>query len=192
MRHLDPSRRAPAVVRWTQRLETSSALDGPVRRLEPLAASLLANETRAQVLRGMWVGHAIHPVLTDIPIGTWTSATLLDLFGGEQSRAAARKLVGIGLLAAVPTAITGLAEWGPTETREKRVGVVHAMSNSVALGLYSGSWLARRRGRHARGAQLALAGMAASGAGAYLGTHLVGVRKVSSHHPAYNYAPLAR
>ena len=192
MTHLSPFDRVPAVVRWTQRLESNRALDGPVRRLEPLATALLADERRSDALRGMWLGHAIHPLMTDVPIGAWTSATVLDLFGGEQSRFAARRLVGLGILAAVPTAITGVAEWGPTETREKRVGVVHAMSNSIALGLYTASWVARRRGRHGRGAGLALAGAAATGFGGYLGGHLTEARKVSSRHPAYDDAVTGR
>ena len=185
-----PLHRVPALVRWTQRLESNRALDGPVRGLEPLATVLLADERRSDALRRMGLGHAIHPLLTDVPIGAWASATVLDLFGGEQSRFAVRRLVGI--LAAVPTAITGVAEWGPTETREKRVGVVHAMSNSIALGLYTASWLSRRRGRHGRGAGLALAGAAATGFGGYLGGQLIEARKVPIRHPAYDDAVTGR
>lgn len=154
---------------------------------------LLADERRSDALRGMWLGHAIHPLMTDVPIGAWTSATVLDLFGGEQSRFAARRLVGLGILAAVPTAITGVAEWGTTETLEdRRVGVVHAMSNSIALGLYTASWLSRRRGRHARGAGLALAGAAATGFGGYPGGQLIEARKVPIRHPAYDDAVTGR
>ncbi|QNN53887.1 DUF2231 domain-containing protein [Nocardioides mesophilus] len=195
MTHLVPFLRtasqAPALVRWTERLETSDALDAPVRALQPLADALLADPTRADALRGMWVGHAIHPVLTDVPIGTWTSATVLDLVGGESARGAACRLIGVGILAALPTALTGVAEWGETGVREKRVGVVHAVGNSMALGLYSASWLARRRGNHRRGKRLALAGAVVLSGGAYLGGHLTEVRKVSSYHPAYDHTPVA-
>ena len=142
------------------------------------------------MLRGEWLGHAVHPMLTDVAVGTWTSASLLDLLGGPDSSAAAQRLVGAGLLAAGPTAWTGWAEWSAAGSRDKRVGLVHAVTNGVAIGMYAASWLARRRGRHARGARLALAGAAVSGAGAYLGGHLVEARKVASRHPSYEDAPL--
>ena len=138
------------------------------------------------MLRGEWLGHAVHPMLTDVAIGTWTSASVLDLLGGPDSSAAAQRLIGTGLLAAGPTAWTGWAEWSAAGSRDKRVGLVHAVTNAVAIGVYAASWLARRRGRHGTGARLALAGAAVSGAGAYLGGHLAEARKVASRHPAYD------
>src|SRR5436853_7907312 len=59
-------------------------------------------------LSGTWLGHAAHPVLTDLPIGSFTSALALDLLGGED--AGAQTLVGLGILSALPTALTGLSE----------------------------------------------------------------------------------
>ena len=81
------------------------------------------------------------------------------------------------------------AEWSAAGSREKRVGIVHAVTNGVAISAYAASWVARRRGRHGTGAGLALAGAAVSGVAAYLGGHLVEARKVASHHPAYDDAP---
>lgn len=186
MEQVDRATSAPAIVRWTQRMERTDALDAPVRLLQPLADALLADRERANLLRGMWFGHAVHPTLTDLPIGAWTSATVLDLVGGAESRTAARRLVGVGILSAVPTAVTGLAEWGTTETWEKRVGVVHGVSNGVALGLFVASYVARRRGRQTRGAALGLAGGVVTALSGYLGGHLTEARKVSSRHPAYD------
>jgi hypothetical protein len=154
--------------------------------LEPSVQALFGTGTRASVLRGQWLGHAVHPLLTDVVLGTWTSATLLDLAGGPDSSAAAQRLVGTGLLAAGPTAWTGWAEWSAAGSRDKRVGLVHAVVNGVSIGVYAASWLARRRGRHGAGAGLALLGAAVSGVGAYLGGHLVEARKVASHHQAYD------
>lgn len=180
---------SPGVVRWTLRLEDATALDRPVQALEPAVRALFGTGARGSVLRGDWLGHALHPLLTDIPIGTWTSATLLDLLGGQGSAAAAQKLIGTGLLAAGPTAWAGWAEWSEAGPRDKRVGLVHAVTNGVAIGIYTASWLARRRGRHGTGARFALAGAAVSGLGAYLGGHLTEARKVASRHPAYDDAP---
>ncbi len=176
---------APAPVTWTSRLEQARGLDPIVRAVRPLADALVADPARRDLLRGRWLGHAVHPLLTDVPIGFWTSAVTLDLLGGRGSRTAARRLVGLGVLAAVPTAVTGWAEWSGTGEREQRVGVVHAVSNIVALSLFAGSWRARRRGRHLRGKATALAASGALGVGGYLGGHLVSVRKVSSRNPQF-------
>ena len=186
---MNPIEQPPRIVRWTLRLEEATALDRPVHALEPTIQALFGTGTRASVLRGEWLGHAVHPLLTDVALGTWTSATLLDLFGGSDSSAAAQRLIGAGLLAAGPTAWTGWAEWSAAGSREKRVGIVHAVTNGVAISAYAASWFARRRGRHGTGAGLALAGAAVSGVAAYLGGHLVGARKVASHHPAFDAAP---
>jgi hypothetical protein len=183
---MDPKEQRPPIVRWTQRLEDADALDAPVRALEPSIRAVFGTGTRASVLRGDWLGHAVHPLLTDLVIGTWTSATVLDLVGGTESSAAARRLVATGLLAAGPTAWTGWAEWSAAGPRDKRVGLVHAVTNGVAIGVYTASWAARRRGRHGSGAGLALLGAAVSGAGAYLGGHLAAARKVGSRNPAFD------
>ena len=182
---MDPIERLPRIVRWTLRLEETAALDRPVQAVEPSIQAVFGTEPRASVLRGEWLGHAVHPLLTDIVLGTWTSASLLDLVGGPDSSAAARRLIGAGLLAAGPTAWTGWAEWSAAGPREKRVGFVHAVTNAVAIGVYAASWSARRRGRHGTGVSLALAGAAVSGVGGYLGGHLAAARKVGSHHPAF-------
>lgn len=187
---MDDTDRRPALVRWTRHLEDATALDPAVRAFEPKVRDLFGSGTRGSVLRGDWLGHALHPPLTDLVIGTWTSATLLDLLGGPDSAAASRRLIGIGLLAVGPTAWAGWAEWSEAGPREKRVGLVHAVTNAVAIGTYTASWVARRRGRHGTGVRLALAGSAVSGAGAYLGGHLALARKVGSRHPAYEESGL--
>ncbi len=178
--------RPPALVRWTQRLEGAAALDRPVRAIEPTIRAAFGTGRRASVLRGDWLGHAVHPSLTDLVIGTWTSATLLDWLGGDESSTAAQRLVATGLLAVGPTAWTGWAEWSALDPRDQRVGLVHAVTNGLAIGVYAASWVARRRGRHGTGARLALAGAAVSGVGAYLGGHLAAARKAGSRHPAFN------
>jgi hypothetical protein len=182
---MDPIERTPRIVSWTRRIEETAALDRPVQALEPSVRALFGTGSRAQVLRGEWLGHAVHPLLTDVTLGAWTSASLLDLVGGRDSSAAAQRLIGAGLLAAGPTAWTGWAEWSAAGSRDKRVGLVHAVTNAVAINLYAASWFARRRGRHGAGVRRALAGAVVSGAGGYLGGHLAAARKVGSRHPAF-------
>ena len=183
---MDAVERPPGVVRGTLRLEELHALDRPVRALEPWVRTIFGAGARGSLLRGEWLGHAVHPVLTDVTIGTWTSATLLDLMGGPGSSASAQRLVGLGLAAAGPTAWTGWAEWSALSSRDKRVGLVHAITNGVAIGIYARSWLVRRRGQHGNGARLALAGATVTAVGAYLGGHLTEGRRVASHDPAYD------
>jgi hypothetical protein len=187
---MDAVERTPAIVRWTLRLEDATALDASVRAVEPTIRSAFGSGARGAVLRGEWLGHAVHPLLTDVVLGSWTSATLLDLFGGPESSAAAQRLVGVGLLAVGPTAWTGWAEWSAAGPRDKRVGLVHAVTIAVAISLYAASWVARRRGRHGSGARLAVAGAAVSGAAGYLGSHLAVARKLGSRHPAYSEASI--
>lgn len=188
---MSPIDRPPAIVRWTLRLEDAAALDAPVSALEPKIRAAFGTGTRGSVLRGDWLGHAVHPLLTDLVIGTWTSAVLLDVIGGSDSSGAAQRLIGTGLLAAGPTAWSGWAEWSEAGTRDKRVGLVHAVTNGAAIGIFAASWIARQRGRHDSGRALALAGAAVVGAGAYLGGHLAAARKLGSHHPAYGEAPIS-
>jgi hypothetical protein len=187
---MDHVERPPAIVRWTLRLEDATALDAAVQAVEPTIRSVFGTGTRGAVLRGDWLGHAVHPLLTDLVLGTWTSASLLDLCGGTESSAAAQRLVGAGLLAVGPTAWAGWAEWSAAGPRDKRVGLVHAVTIAFSISLYAASWVARLRGRHGSGAKLALAGAAVSGVGGYLGSHLAVARKLGSRHPAYGEASL--
>jgi uncharacterized membrane protein len=176
----------PPHVAWTRRLEGLTALDPVVRAVRPLADALVSDPGRRDLLRGAWLGHAVHPPLTDVPIGLWTSATVLDLLGGPGAAPAAQKLVGLGILTALPTAVTGWAEWSGAEERVQRVGLVHAVSNVAALSLFTASYRARHRGQHLRGKALGLVASSALGLGGYLGGHLVSARKVSSRHPAFD------
>lgn len=173
------------LVKSTLKLEEASGLDKLVGLYQPLADALVSNERRRALLQGDWLGHAIHPLMTDAPIGMWLSASVLDLVGGKDARPAAQTLVTGGLVTSLPTALAGWAEWHRTGTREKRVGVVHALANVTAVGLYGASLAARKQGNHRRGAVLAMAGAAATGVGGYLGGHLIEARKVSSRHPAF-------
>lgn len=188
---MDTTGRPPALVRWTLRLEEATVLDSAVKLLEPTIRQVFGTGARSEVLRGRWLGHAVHPLLTDLVLGSWTSAGLLDLIGGNESDKAAQKLVGFGLVAAAPTAWTGWAEWLAAEPRDKRTGVVHVGTVGLAISLYAASWVARARGRHQTGARLALVGAAAAGAAGYLGSHLSVARKLGSRDPAYDETPKA-
>jgi uncharacterized membrane protein len=157
-----------------QRIEEAAAIDPIVDTLRTVVNSAIPSPEAKKVLAGEWLGHAVHPLLTDLPIGFWTSAWVLDLVGGRSSRDASRRLVGLGVLAALPTIATGLSDWADLEGQKpRRVGVAHAAANATALVAYGASWRARRQGRHLRGVALGMVGATAATVGGYLGGHLV-------------------
>jgi len=147
-------------------------------------------------LSGTPLGHTLHPMLTDLPIGCWTSAMVLDFIGGRAARPAAQRLIGLGVLSALPTAASGASDWSDTSGTTARVGAAHAVSNSVALACYAASWAARRRGHHYRGVALSVLGAGAATVGGYLGGHLVDVLGVGVDETAFSrgsedWAPVA-
>ncbi len=185
-----PTHHAPAWITTSiRRVEEAALLDRPVVVLERLSRKLLRSPPTMSVLRGEPIGHALHPLLTDFPLGSFLSATLLDLFGGRRARRAATGLIGFGIAMVLPTAAAGMAEWSAAGERSRRVGVVHASVNITATSLYAASLVARLRGRHRRGVALALAGGTAAWIGGYLGGHLSLVRKIGTADPGFGAVP---
>lgn len=157
------------------RLESLESLDTVGRTAGRTVRALIPDGAPKQMLSGAWLGHAVHPLLTDVPIGTWTSAVVLDWTGGRESRSAADRLILTGLLAAGATIATGWSDWADAErdsAAARRCGLVHAAANATATALMLGSYLARRQGARGRGRLLSLAGSGALGAGGWLGGHL--------------------
>jgi nitrite reductase/ring-hydroxylating ferredoxin subunit/uncharacterized membrane protein len=171
----EPARRLRAL---TDYLGADTRLDRVAAPLAQVASALTRRDEVKRVLSGSWLGHRLHPMLTDIPIGAWTSATLLDLVGGNAGRRVARRLVGIGIVSAVPTIASGLSDWHDTHGEDRRVGVVHAAANVTALLFQIASWRARGRGHRLRGTMLSGLGVGAMSVGGYLGGHLVFSRRV--------------
>jgi nitrite reductase/ring-hydroxylating ferredoxin subunit len=167
-RLLPPGNRAP--VRLLAGLE---ALDGPAKKIGETVRSIVRPGPVKDALSGSWLGHALHPMLTDVTIGSFVSAVALDWLGGDESRPAARRLIGLGLLSTTATVTTGYSDWADTEVADesvRRIGIVHAATNATAASLFVASWTARRRGGSGR--LLALAGGGAMAAAGYLGGHL--------------------
>jgi uncharacterized membrane protein len=140
---------------------------------DPVARVVTGSGLPALVGAAAWTGQPLHPPLTDLPIGFWTSAWVFDLIGGRERRAAARTLVGLGVVSALPTVVTGLCDWAATTGPARRIGFVHAAVNTLGVACYGASWLARRRGRHAAGVALGMVGATAATLAAYVGGHLV-------------------
>jgi nitrite reductase/ring-hydroxylating ferredoxin subunit len=177
-------------LRFTKQLaDLAEPLDNIVEPVQD-AVNAVPQPVR-NVLDGVWFGNPLHPALTDVPIGAWSAAFVLDLAGSE----AADQALGVGILGAVPTALTGLNDWSHLKDDSRRIGTVHALLNSMALALNVASYVARRDGH--RGLGRVLSGVAYAGTlfSAHLGGHLsfglgVRVNRTAFESPRDRYAPV--
>ncbi|MBW8482944.1 Rieske 2Fe-2S domain-containing protein [Actinomadura parmotrematis] len=179
-------RRAPAApgttapVAVVEGIERRDGLDRAIGAVQGAVRRGLPKGPAKDALHGVPAGHPVHPPLTDLPIGAWSSAAILDLLPG--TRRASQVLVAAGLAGAVPTALTGLADWSELHREQQRVGLVHALSTGTASLLYTVSLVARVRGREGAGRALGFAGLTALMAGGYLGGHLAFRQAAGANH----------
>ncbi|MCC9197274.1 Rieske 2Fe-2S domain-containing protein [Arthrobacter sp. zg-Y820] len=152
------------------KLEGAAWLDPLAGTVSGIVKKVLPWPAVTDVLHGVPLGHPLHPALVSVPLGAWSSAAVLDLLPGNEQ--AAQILVGVGVLAAVPAAVSGVTDFSQLETRQQRTGIVHEVANGIAVGLYAASWVVRIRGNHRLGKLLSFSGYGLSGFGAYLGAHL--------------------
>ena len=175
---------------FTEQLEKVDALDGVAERLQKAVGQFVPEGTAIKdLLSGTWFGHPIHPVLTDVVVGAWTSAAFLDMFGGKATRTASDRLIGVGILSAVPTAAAGLSDWADLWGAQRRIGIIHATGNSTALALYSMSWLARKRNKRGLGVALSTLGFGAALLSAYLGGSLTYSKGIGVNQTAFEEWP---
>jgi nitrite reductase/ring-hydroxylating ferredoxin subunit len=179
----------PTQLPYTQMIAAIEEIPG-LENLSEWLVKALAPVTRQRtlmdLLHGRWLGHALHPALSDVPLGMWTSVPLLDLIGDQTG---AMMLTAAGCLASGATAATGTADWSVTYGRDRRLALVHGLANTAVLGLQLGSLAARLRGRTGRGRLLSVAGLAAGAAAAYLGGELVLGRALTVDHDAWISGP---
>ena len=176
----------------TARLEKATVLEAPAEALASAVAPVYDNRVVSQLASGTVIGHPLHPLLVALPIGAWSSALVFDAIGDDD---AASTLVALGIATALPTAFTGLHDWSSTHGAERRIGLLHATANTVALSAYTASWLARRSGRRGLGVLLSLVGMGAVSGGGWLGGHLayamgVGVDTTAFQHSEEEWSDL--
>jgi nitrite reductase/ring-hydroxylating ferredoxin subunit/uncharacterized membrane protein len=177
------SRLADALDRIATTIENLSALDPAAAAVQKVSGALPPGRLK-DLLSGTDLGHPVHPLLVTLPIGAFGSAVALDLTG---DRVAARRLIGLGLLATLPAAATGASDWSDTTGAERRVGLVHVALNTVAAGAFATSWLLRRS--PGRGKTSALLGLGALGASGWLGGHLSYAMGVGVDTTAFSRPP---
>jgi nitrite reductase/ring-hydroxylating ferredoxin subunit/uncharacterized membrane protein len=169
------------------KIAAADGLDGIAGPVASFAGRATSPKAVKNALSGTWLGHQLHPLLTDVTIGAWLSASAVDVFGGSAGAGAARGLTGLGILSAVPTAASGMSDWAETYGPDQRVGLVHAGANTVGLALQIGSYVARGRGNRGLGGALSLTALGITAAAGYLGGHLVYSRGVGVSHTAFEH-----
>lgn len=169
-------------------LEGASALDPIAAAAAKLVAPFGRGRAR-EVLSGRALGHALHPMLTDLPIGFWTSSFVLDIIGGKAGRAASQRFIALGLASVPVTAWAGWSDWlaatqpsAPSAestdalsdvSAVRRVGITHASLNGAAAVAYAASYRARRSDRYGRGVAYGMLGATFATVAGHLGGHLV-------------------
>lgn len=176
-------RLAPLLEKLADTLEGATWLD-PIGDAGQKLTGLLGPGTVTDVLSGTPIGHPLHPMLVTVPIGAIASATVLDVTGSDP--AAARRLIGLGIVSSLPAAAAGLSDWGSLHEAERRVGVAHALANTAALGLLGVSWFARRNGG---GRLTSLLGFTVMGVSGWLGGHLSYAQGVGVDVTAFQRVP---
>jgi nitrite reductase/ring-hydroxylating ferredoxin subunit len=167
-------------------IEEMNWLEGVGEKLSTAIEPLTRRRGLMDVLHGRWLGHSLHAALSDLPIGFWTGACVLELAGEER---AAGVLAGAGCAAALATAATGTADWSVTDGRERRLGLAHGMANSVALALELGGLVARALGRPRTARSLSFAGVGVGAVAAAVGGELVFGRGLMVDHTAWLAGP---
>lgn len=167
------------VLRLLERLERAPWADPAIGTLRSAVRSLPLGRGR-DVLHGRWLGHPLHPLMVQVPVGSWLSAAVLDTLPGRSREAGL--LVGVGLATAAPAALAGAVDWAELHREQARVGLVHAMANWAAVGLYATSLTCRLQGRTGAGRAYGFLGLTAVGLGGMLGGHLAYRQASGANH----------
>lgn len=139
-----------------------------------------AGKVAKDFLNGVWLGHPLHPVITDVPVGAWTITQLFDLVSAMRDDdpamdAAADLALGAGIVAAVAAAVTGFTDWSDTQGTRRRMGIAHALINTGGLALNVASLGVRMGDKKNRGLArtLSAGGYLLNSMAAYVGGELV-------------------
>ena len=167
---------APAVDQIAEPL--SKAVRGAYEAAGPIG------QQAKNALHGVWLGHPLHPVFTDLPLGAWTTSLALDAAAGEDPgmRRAATFAMGVGLAGAAGAAVTGLTDWSETDGQSRRDGLIHGLLNVTATTLFAAAFAFRRKDSHDGGRKCAWAGYAIALGAAYLGGDLVYRQRIGVTH----------
>ena len=175
------------------RLTDQPALDAVA---EPLSRAIRgayeaagpAGQRAKNAVHGVWLGHPLHPVFTDLPIGAWTTGLVLDAVAAanhdQAMERAADVAIAVGLAGAAAAAVTGLTDWSETSGRSRRTGLVHGLLNVAATTLYAAAYVLRKNGSRSSGQSCAVAGYSIALGAAWFGGDLVYGQRIGVTHAA--------
>ena len=147
-----------------------------------------AGQQAKNAMHGVWLGHPLHPVFTDLPIGAWTTGLVLDAVAATNHdrtmERAADVAIAVGLAGAAAAAVTGLTDWSETSGRSRRTGLLHGLLNIAATSLYAAAFVLRKRGARATGQSCAVAGYGIALGAAWFGGDLVFDQQIGVTHAA--------
>jgi uncharacterized membrane protein len=152
------------------RLEDADWLDPVAKKVRKIVKRTVRPQWARDILHGVPIGHPVHPLAVQVPLGSWISAAVLDALPGNTR--AATVLIGVGTASALPSAVAGFMDWSQLHSQQQRVGLVHAAANITAASLYGASLVARANGQQGAGKVLAYVGLGIVGFGGFLGGHL--------------------
>jgi nitrite reductase/ring-hydroxylating ferredoxin subunit/uncharacterized membrane protein len=152
------------------RLEDADWLDPVAKKVRKFVKRTIRPQWARDILHGVPIGHPVHPLAVQVPLGAWISAAVLDALPGNDR--ASSILIGVGSASAVPAAVAGFMDWSQLHSQQQRVGLVHATANITAVSLYTASLVARAQGQQGAGKVLAYLGLGVVSFGGFLGGHL--------------------
>lgn len=147
----------------------------------------------ADILNGTWLGHPLHPALTDIPVGAWTAASILDMLniltGSRTLGACADTTTAIGTAVGVVTVLAGLTEGQHPSGQARRISAIHGLTN-IGVTLVQGiSLAARALGNRRTGQALSALAYGSVIVSSYLGGELLDKFGVGVNHAAQEKVP---
>lgn len=155
------------------------SLEAPAQRMQRFVRGVFGRTPPIveRTLRGRgWLGHPLHPVLTDLVAGAWTVAWFFDLFsifGKTSLRKGADAAILLGLAGVPLTALSGASDWQHTRGEARKIGLVHSSLNTLVAVCYLISLRKRGHGKRVSGYFWANAGFVLLNVSAYLGGELV-------------------
>jgi hypothetical protein len=135
-----------------ERLAASAGwLDGIAEQLQPLVQRVVeASPQVKNAVDGTWLRTPLHPALTDVPVGAYTTSVVLDaadaLTGSEAARNGADAALAVGIASSLPAAATGAGDWRTLQGADRRLGLIPRIGQRRrAAGVRHLARAARRR-----------------------------------------------
>lgn len=130
-------------------------------------------------LNGSWLGHPLHPVLTDVVVGAATVAVMLDVlrivFRVPGLELATTWTVALTVLSALGTIVTGLTDFKDTApgSNSRNVAGLHGLINIGGTALFAVALVLRLLDHNNWAALIFVVGYGVVSVGAFIGGHVV-------------------